>query len=95
MPTETSLKAYYEILDKLPKRRAQVLEQLKMYIDTNKRGPTAQELVGWSDLQGAWKRLPELAKMGAAHKCGERRCSITGATAATWALGPLVEGELF
>lgn len=93
----TSEAAYREILDTLPVRRRAVFQALRSCLLTFKRYPTAKELTEFSSIDGAWKRLPELAACGAVERKGARRCKVTGRMAETWGFATPrpAEGQLF
>ena len=93
----TSTKSYYEILGSLPERRAKVFKALQEYVNVAKMDPpTARELCKFFDLDGGWKRLPELEKENLVHRGPARACKISGKTANTWIPGPKpAEGDLF
>lgn len=84
----TSTKAYHEIRLGLPEARRRVLDQIIFYIRTRHEPPTGSELVEFSGLAGAWKRLSELERAGCAHRGAARKCTVTGRTARTWRPGP-------
>lgn len=93
----TSTKSYYEILGSLPERRAKVFKHLSEYVNVAKNDPpTARELCEHFDLNGGWKRLPELEKENVIHRGFPRTCKISGKTANTWIPGPKpTDGNLF
>lgn len=94
----TSSRAYFDVMEKLPAVRKEVLRQLVFYWDTRHHAPTARELTVFCGLDGTWKRLSELENASAVHRSERRKCTITGRLAETWLPGPRKEpkaGELF
>lgn len=77
-----SKKAAAEIIVKIPKLQADVLEMVRRYPDR-----TTNELAQIFDMRDPRKigrRLPELAADLRVVKTGSRKCNVTGKTAATW-----------
>ncbi len=52
----------------------------------SKRPVTGRELSERAGLEGAWKRLSELEKLGFVQRVGTRKCFVTGKRATAWRL---------
>jgi len=50
---------------------------------------TGRELANRLSIDGAWKRLPELERLGHVVRDGTRTCSVTGKRATSWRLSVL------
>jgi predicted ArsR family transcriptional regulator len=78
---ETSFQAWQEIkTTTLGEKQRAVYDALK----SAKRPVTGREIAQFLNLDGAWKRLPELERRGLVMRSGTRRCSVTGRSAQTW-----------
>ena len=51
-----------------------------------RRPVTGREIATHKNIEGAWKRLPELERSGLARRCGTRRCSVSGRNATAWVI---------
>ena len=51
-----------------------------------RRPVTGREIATHKNIEGAWKRLPELERSGLALRCGTRRCSVSGRNATAWVI---------
>lgn len=79
--TENSVESWRDIKPrKLSKRRQSVYDALR---DAT-QPVTGREIAEHVCIDGAWKRLPELERLGLAKRVGTRKCSITGRSAQTW-----------
>jgi hypothetical protein len=77
----TSIEAYREIRGtKLNKAQSDVLCALR----EAKRPVTGREIAVYKEIDGAWKRLPELERAGRAVRVGTRRCSVSKKNATAW-----------
>ncbi len=57
-------------------------------------GPgTAKELARVSGIDGFWKRLSELRRVGVVEEMGKRTCSITGKKAIVWKTSEMKKEE--
>lgn len=45
---------------------------------------TGREIARHTNIDGAWKRLPELERAGYAVRCGTIKCSVTGRLSTGW-----------
>ena len=45
---------------------------------------TGREIAKHTNIDGAWKRLPELERAGYATRCGSMKCSVTGRVSTAW-----------
>ena len=52
----------------------------------SKRPVTGRELGAHLGIDGAWKRLPELERLGFVVRDGTRKCSVTKVRATAWRL---------
>ena len=77
---DTSIQAYREEEGNIKGRRSHVLAALK----TITAPVTGREVEDYTGIPGAWKRLPELERMGLAYRAGKKTCAITGKTATSW-----------
>lgn len=64
-------------------QRARILAALEIQLG----GSTAREIGAALGIDGAWKRMAELAGQRLAHPGEKRKCRITGQKARTWMLG--------
>ena len=79
--TETSREAWNDLkAKKLGERQKAVYNALKVA----RRPVTGREIENYLGLSGAWKRLPELERLGLAERAEPRKCRITGRSAQTW-----------
>jgi hypothetical protein len=68
--------------------------QRDVLVWVRKLGPvTAQELTTKSGIRGAWKRLPELARMGLIDSPTTKTCTVTGRTVQAWVLVSITPKE--
>lgn len=81
-------------------RSGQVRTLVRAMLDQNP-GLTSRELAANTDQvshESFHKRLPELERLGKAHRGEPRKCRVTGRRATTWQPGPagdLEQSELF
>lgn len=80
--TRTSREAFRGISEDgtLGEVQSEVLEALRVA----RRPVTGREIAKHKDIEGAWKRLPELERRGHAVRVGTRRCTVTGRNATAW-----------
>lgn len=79
----TSLEAFadYRRSD-LGEAQREVLAALRVA----RRPVTGREIATHKNIEGAWKRLPELERAGLARRCGTRRCTVSGRNATAWVI---------
>lgn len=77
----TSIEAFRDYKrGKLGETQRAVLEALRVA----KRPVTGREIAKHKNIEGAWKRLPELERSGHAVRVGTRRCTVSGRNAVAW-----------
>ena len=79
--TDTSREAFnhFKRTD-LGETQLEVLNALRVA----RRPVTGREIATHKEIEGAWKRLPELERAGLARRCGTRRCTVSGRNATAW-----------
>ena len=100
---QTSIKAYHEILDQLPRMRAAVYDAYMECRSDKGAPPTAGELQAFmfsraefrGSAAGCWKRLSELADLHFLIRRGPpRECTVTGKSAIQWMLPKSKEQQM-
>lgn len=81
--TQTSREAFYHFeRTDLGETQREVLNALR----SARRPVTGREIATHKEIEGAWKRLPELERAGLARRCGTRRCTVSGRNATAWVI---------
>jgi hypothetical protein len=84
MGQETSKKSWDEF--KSSESHAKLIRTVIETLEISKYPLTGREICMNSGIEGLWKRLSEMRKMGIVVEKGKRRCSVTGKTALIWGL---------
>lgn len=84
MEQETSKKAWNEF--KSSDAHARSIKIIIETLEVSKFPLTGREICANAGLEGLWKRLSEMEKMGIVKIMGKRQCSVTGKTSLTWSL---------
>ena len=82
---QTSIDSFREMqkTNRLSKGQRAVFDALKIA----RRPHTGREIAQYLEMDGAWKRLPELERQGRARRVGTKCCEVTNKTATAWVLG--------
>jgi len=78
--SDTSLRAWDRVQPKLPEKYRKIIEKMKTWTGDW----TGQELA--LTIPGAWKRLPEMERLGLIRRTRKRQCKVTGEYAWGWEL---------
>ena len=78
---DTSLLAWDRVQPKLPEKYQKIVAKIAA---DKTRDWTGQELA--PSIPGAWKRLPEMERLGLIRRTRKRQCKVTGEYAWGWEL---------
>ena len=84
MVTETSKKSWDEF--KSSDAHAKSIKVIIETLEVSKYPLTGREICSNAGIEGLWKRLSEMRKMGIVVERGKRRCTVTGKTSLIWGL---------
>lgn len=84
MGQETSKKSWDEF--KSSESHAKSIKAVIETLEISKYPLTGREICVSAGIEGLWKRLSEMRRMGIVIEKGKRQCTITGKTSLTWGL---------
>jgi len=82
--SDTSLLAWDRVQPKLPEKYRKIIQKMQTGGHLGYGDWTGQELA--TSIPGAWKRLPEMERLGLIRRTRKRQCKVTGEYAWGWEL---------